>query len=75
MGFLDAARSYPALLSVRSPVPELKDHAKRFPKGFPRISVTVSTIIATPIPELRNAVQETGTGTHSIFGGLNTSSR
>jgi len=35
MGFLDAARSYPALLSVRSPVPELKTTCEAFPKGIP----------------------------------------
>jgi len=61
MGFLDAARSYPALLSVRSPVPELKDHVRsvsqRDSRGYP---FTVSTIIATPIPEMAECGSRNG---------------
>ena len=69
MRFIDAARPYSALLSMRSPVPELKDHVRSVSQrdscGYPIWGTRSSRPLSR---RWRNTVQETShTGTHSVL--------
>jgi hypothetical protein len=69
MGIIDAARPYSALLSMRSPVPELKDHVRSVSQrdscGYPLRGARSSRPLSR---RWRHTVQETrDAGTHSIL--------